>query len=153
MTLTGVELFSGTTGADGTFTRLARLTPGQAALVARYAPQAGGTTAGTTPFVDVAGQLVAVTSGFSPALLAGQSQAQIAGVVAKPDDRVGPGGDGRPAHRAGGHRRGQPAVGRHLCGHRAAALGGVPVEGGPGRGRGPRTAGPRGVLPGLTRQG
>ena len=84
VTLTGVELFSATTGADGTFTRLARLTPAQAALVARYAPEAGGITAGTTPFVDVAGQLVAVTSGFSPALLAGQSQAQIAGVVAKP---------------------------------------------------------------------
>ena len=68
VTLTGVELFSGTTAADGTFTRLARLTPSQAALVATYAPQAGGTTAGTMPFVDVAGQLVAVTSGFSPAL-------------------------------------------------------------------------------------
>ena len=97
--LTGVELFSGTSGADGTFTRLARLTPGQAALVARYAPQAGGITAGTTPFVDVAGQLVAVTSGFSPALLAGQSQAQIAGVVAKPT--TGSGSAATPAPPTG----------------------------------------------------
>lgn len=84
VTLTGVELFSDTTGPDGAFTRLARLTPAQAAVVARYAPRAGGVSAGTAPFVDVAGQLVAVTSGFSPALLAGQSQAQIADEIAKP---------------------------------------------------------------------
>ena len=82
--LTGIELYSGTTGPDGTFTRLARLTAGQAALVARYAPQVGGVAAGTPPFVDVAGRLVAVTSGFSPALLIGLSQAQIAGDVASP---------------------------------------------------------------------
>ena len=99
VTLTGVELFSDTTGADGTFTRLARLTPGQAALVARYAPGAGGIPAGTAPFVDVAGQLVAVTSGFSPALLAGQSQAQIAGVVAKPT--TGSGSAGTPVPPTG----------------------------------------------------
>jgi hypothetical protein len=84
VTLTGVELYSATTGPDGTFTRLARLSAGQAALVARYAPQAGGVAAGTAPFVDVAGRLVAVTSGFSPALLIGLSQAQIAGDVADP---------------------------------------------------------------------
>jgi hypothetical protein len=84
VTLTGVELYSGTTGPDGTFTRLARLSSGQAALLARYAPRGGAEPAGTAPFVDVAGRLVAVTSGFSPALLAGQSQAQIAGEVAKP---------------------------------------------------------------------
>lgn len=84
VTLTGVELYSGTTGADGAFTRLARLSPGQAGLVARYAPQAGGVVAGTAPFVDVAGRLIAVTSGFSPALLSGLSQAQIADQIANP---------------------------------------------------------------------
>ena len=84
LTLTGVELFSDTTGPDGTFTRLARLTPAQAALVARYASPSGAVPGGTAPFVDVAGQMVAVTSGFSPALLAGQSQAQIAAEVASP---------------------------------------------------------------------
>ena len=52
--------------------------------MARYLPQAGRIPAGTVPFVDVAGQLVAVTSGFSPSLLAGLSQAQIAAVVADP---------------------------------------------------------------------
>ncbi len=84
VTLTGVELYSDTTGPDGTFTRLARLTPTQAALVARYLPPADRVAAGTVPFVDVAGRLVADTSGFSPALLAGQSQAQIAASVAEP---------------------------------------------------------------------
>lgn len=92
--LTGVELYSGTTGADGTFTRLSRLTPAQAGLVARNSPQAGGGVAGTTPFVDVAGRLVAVTSGFSPALLAGLSQAQIADQIANPTPPVKGSGSG-----------------------------------------------------------
>ena len=84
VTLTGVELYSDTVGPNGAYTRLARLTPSQSALVARYLPQADQAPAGTVPFVDVAGQLVAVTSGFSPSLLAGLSQAQIASVVADP---------------------------------------------------------------------
>lgn len=84
VTLTGVELYSNTSGPNGTFTRLARLTPAQSALVARYAPSSGGVPVGTGPFVDVAGRLVALTSGFSPALLAGMSQAQIAGAIAQP---------------------------------------------------------------------
>ena len=101
LTLTGVELYSDTIGPDGTYTRLARLTPAQATLVARYAPQAGGTTAGTAPFVDVAGRLVAVTSGFSPALLAGQSQAQIANEVATPATGSGTPGSGTTAPPTG----------------------------------------------------
>jgi len=97
VTLTGVELYSDTTGPDGTFTRLARLTPSQAALVARYSPQGDGVTTGSSPFVDVAGRLIAVTSGFSPALLAGQSQSQIAGEIARPTPLVvGSGGTTPP---------------------------------------------------------
>lgn len=83
ITFTGVELFSDEVGADGTFIRIDRLTPAQAGLVARYR----GTddpAQGTTPFVDVGGRLVTTTSAFSPALLAGQSQSQIAGEVADP---------------------------------------------------------------------
>jgi len=82
--LTGVELFSDQAGPDGTFRRLARLTPAQATVVARTAPLAGGLSAGGTPFLDVAGRLATTTSGFSPALLAGQSQAQIADAAASP---------------------------------------------------------------------
>lgn len=81
VTFTGVELYSDQIGADGRFIRIATLTPGQAALVARYG--AGGAPV-TAPFVDVAGRLVTTTSAFSPALLAGKSQSQIAGEVAEP---------------------------------------------------------------------
>jgi hypothetical protein len=82
--LTGVELFSDQAGPNGAFRRLARLTPAQAALVARTAPLAGGLSAGGTPFLDVAGRIATTTAGFSPALLAGESQAQIAAAVASP---------------------------------------------------------------------
>ena len=82
--LTGVELYSDQTGPNGAFQRLTRLTPAQAAVVARTAPQVGGLSAGGVPFLDVAGRLATATSGCSPALLAGQSQAQIAAAVADP---------------------------------------------------------------------
>ena len=78
---TGVELYSDQIGADGRFIRIATLTPGQAAQVARYGATGVPITA---PFVDVAGRLVTTTSAFSPALLAGKSQSQIAGEVAEP---------------------------------------------------------------------
>ena len=93
VTLTGVELFSNTSGPDGTFTRLARLTPAQSVLVNRYTA-AGGDPTGASPFVDVAGRLVALTSGFSPVLLAGQSQSQIAGAVTRPPPPSPPGSTG-----------------------------------------------------------
>lgn len=83
ITFTGVELYSDEVGADGTFIRIARLTPSQAALVARYRG-AGASTTGAAPFVDVGGRLVTTTSAFSPALLAGQSQVQIAAEVVDP---------------------------------------------------------------------
>ena len=94
VTLTGVELFSDQTGPDGAFRRLARLTPAQAAVVARTAPSAGGLSAGGTPFLDVAGRLATTTSGFSPALLAGQSQAQIADAAASPTPAAAADGTG-----------------------------------------------------------
>ena len=82
--LTGVELYSDQAGPNGAFQRLARLTPAQAAVVARTAPRAGGLSPGGIPFLDIGGRLATTTSGFSPALLAGQSQAQIAAAVAEP---------------------------------------------------------------------
>lgn len=84
LTFGGVELYSDQIGADGTFIRIATLTPSQSALVARYAGTGGSAADGTAPFVDIGGRLVTTTSAFSPALLAGQSQSQIAGDVAKP---------------------------------------------------------------------
>ncbi len=84
LTFTGVELYSDQIGPDGTFIRIAELTPSQSALVARYGTPGGSTTSGTAPFVDIAGRMVTSTAAFSPALLAGQSQTQIAGEVADP---------------------------------------------------------------------
>jgi len=81
VTFVGVELYSDQIGADGKFIRIATLTPPQAALVARYPGSGVGTGDGTAPFVDVGGRLVTTTSAFSPALLVGQSQSQIAGAV------------------------------------------------------------------------
>jgi len=84
LAFTGVERYSAQVGADGKFTRIARLTSSQAALLAANPPAVSSSAIGAGPFVDIAGIMVATTSGFSPALLAGQSQAQIAGEVATP---------------------------------------------------------------------
>jgi hypothetical protein len=84
VTFVGVELYSDQVGPDGTFIRIATLTPSQSALVAHSAGSGSPTSTGTAPFVDIGGRLVTTTSAFSPALLAGQSQSQIAGEVAKP---------------------------------------------------------------------
>jgi thiol-disulfide isomerase/thioredoxin len=90
LTFVGVELYSDTLTAEGTFTRIAGLTPDQSALVARYG------TAGTTgavansPFVDIANVLVASTSGFSPVAITGQTQAAVAGDLAHADAPADP---------------------------------------------------------------
>lgn len=81
VTFSGVELYSDLIGADGAFTRIAGLTGAQQAIVAR-AGASGAITAGTAPFVDIGGQVATSTSAFTPALLAGQSQAQVADEVA-----------------------------------------------------------------------
>ncbi len=97
---TGIELYSDQVGADGAFTRITRLTPAQAALVARYGDSSAASGTGASPFVDVAGRLVATTSGFSPALLAGMSQAQIASALTAPPAASAPAGT-RPAPPVG----------------------------------------------------
>jgi hypothetical protein len=79
----GIELYSDTPDAHGVYTRIARLSPDEASLVARY----GGGKA--DPFVDIDNQTVASTSGFSPAVLVGQSQGQIAGELSQPATPTG----------------------------------------------------------------
>jgi hypothetical protein len=90
LTFTGIERYSDQVGADGSFTRVARLTSAQAALVAHYSCAGSPAATCTAPFVDIGGRMVATTSGFSPALLAGLSQAQIAGMVAQPPQSTSP---------------------------------------------------------------
>ncbi len=100
VSLTGIELYSDQLGADGTFTRIAHLTPAQAALVARYSPMARGGTAGSAPFVDIGNRMVTTTSAFSPALLVGQSQAQITDEVVHPDTQASGGSPPPPTGQA-----------------------------------------------------
>jgi Domain of unknown function (DUF929) len=84
VTFNGIELYSATTNAHGVYTRIARLSPAEAAVVARY-----GKAGRTQPFVDIDNETVATTSGFSPAVLVGQSQGQIAGDVSQPTTATG----------------------------------------------------------------
>jgi hypothetical protein len=79
---TGVELYSDAVNAQGTFSRIATLTPGQSALLARYDTVPGsGKGSGSYPFVDIGNTMVTSTSGFSPAVIVGQSQSAIAGAL------------------------------------------------------------------------
>ena len=86
---TGIELYSDQIGPDGSFTQTTSLSASQAAAVGRNS--AGRVPSGATiPFVDVGGRMVATTSAFSPALLTGQSQAQIASLAAQLPPRLDP---------------------------------------------------------------
>ncbi len=84
VTFQGVELYSSTTDAYGVFRRLTALTPAQQLLVQRYRAATG-----TQPFVDAGNQLVATTSGFSPAILVAQSQEAIAASLTAPQLPLG----------------------------------------------------------------
>jgi hypothetical protein len=90
VTLTGVELFSNGTDADGSFARIATLTPAQQSLVDRYRGTAPvGTLGSDYPFVDVGNILATATSAFSPTLLVHQSQAAIVGDLTQPQNPAG----------------------------------------------------------------
>ena len=87
VTFSGTELYSSAVNASGTFTRIAKLTPDQTALVARYGSTGAG--AGSFPFIDIGNRMVTTTSGFSPAVLVGQSQATVAGTLGQPGSPSG----------------------------------------------------------------
>ena len=90
VTLTGVELYSNGTEPDGTFARIAALTPDQQALVDRYRPSSPpGSLPGDFPFVDIGNTVATATSAFSPTLLVHQSQAAIAGDLAQAQTPAG----------------------------------------------------------------
>ena len=89
LSFTGVELYSDDVDTEGTFTRIASLTPVQAVTVARYGQRPGTTASpGTFPFVDIGNRMVTSTSGFSPAVLAKQSQGAVAAGLTQPTDPV-----------------------------------------------------------------
>jgi len=84
LAFSGVELYSDAVDDDGAFTRIARLSPAQSALVSRYgSPGPQGAAPGSLPFVDIGNQMATSTSGFSPAVILRQSQAAIAGELSQ----------------------------------------------------------------------
>lgn len=83
VTLTGVELYSNGTDADGVYTRIASLSAQQQALIDRYrSAGSSGTLPGSYPFVDIGNKMVTSAAAFSPALLMHLSQAAIVGDLA-----------------------------------------------------------------------
>jgi Domain of unknown function (DUF929) len=84
VSFTGVELYSTTVDAQGGYTKIASLSSGQAALVARDGPLSGSLGSSAMPFLDVANRMVSSTSGFSPAVLVGQSQSAIVNALGQP---------------------------------------------------------------------
>ena len=89
LSFTGVELYSDDVDTEGTFTRIATLTPAQAVTVAHYGQRPGTSASpGTFPFVDIGNRMVTSTSGFSPAVLVRQSQGGIASGLTQPTDPV-----------------------------------------------------------------
>jgi len=83
LTFDPVELFSNIPDSHGVYTRIATLTADQQAQVDRYGATGRG-PAGSFPFVDVGGRVVAATAGFSPASLSRLSQAGIVGDLDTP---------------------------------------------------------------------
>ena len=138
--------FSSQVGADGSSPRSPRLTPAQAALVARYRRRRPG-GGRHPPFVDIGGRMVVTTRDSAPPCSPGSRSRRSPPRCrrrrpprpTRQDRRQPPG-----PHGPGGGRRGQPVVRGDLCGHRAAARDGVPVEGRPRRRPGARARGPAG---------
>lgn len=84
LTFIGVELYSDVAAANGVFTKISSLTPGQQALVTHYqsaAQTSAGTGAapGSYPLVDIDNVMVSTTSGFSPAMILRLSRSTIIG--------------------------------------------------------------------------
>jgi Domain of unknown function (DUF929) len=84
VSFTGVELYSTTVDAQGGYAKIASLTPSEAALLARDGPPTGAVGSSGIPFVDVANRMASSTSGFSPAVLVGESQSAIATALDQP---------------------------------------------------------------------
>jgi hypothetical protein len=84
VSFTGVELYSTTVDAKGNYAKIASLTSGQASLLAHEGVGAQTNGSPSMPFVDIANRMVTSTSGFSPAVLVGQSQSAIVGALDQP---------------------------------------------------------------------
>jgi hypothetical protein len=88
LSFVGVELYSDELNPNGTYVRIASLTPQQSALVDRYGGAASRSTT-PIPFLDVANRMVTTTSAFSPGLLTRQSQADLVASLDMPQRAAG----------------------------------------------------------------
>jgi hypothetical protein len=88
LSFVGVELYSDELNPNGTYVRIASLTPQQSALVNRYGGAASRSTT-PIPFLDVDNRIVATTSAFSPGLLTRQSQADLVSSLDMPQRAAG----------------------------------------------------------------
>lgn len=94
LAFTGIEVYSDVAAADGAFTQIAVLTPGQRALMDRYGSArptglSGPMDSGSYPLVDIDNSLIAATSGFSPAAILGSSQSSIISSLHNGNSQVG----------------------------------------------------------------
>jgi hypothetical protein len=79
---------------NGQYAPLDRLTPAQQALVAKYNAPPYVTSGGSIPFVDIGGAYVISGASYSPAVLHGKTQLQIAAALAHPDSPIAQAVDG-----------------------------------------------------------
>jgi len=89
LTFQGVETQSNQKSGQG-YAPLQQLTAAQASLVQKYnaAPYVPSDSAGSIPFVDFANQAIISGASYSPQLLAGKSQAQVAAAIKDPTSDI-----------------------------------------------------------------
>ena len=89
LTFQGVETQSNKHSGQG-YAPLQQLTPAQASLLQKYnaAPYVPSDSAGSIPFVDFADQAVISGASYSPQVLAGKSQADVAAAIKDPTSDI-----------------------------------------------------------------
>jgi hypothetical protein len=89
VSFTGVETTTNQPQGNG-YAPLDTLSPADSALVSKYnaAPYVPASAAGSIPFLDIGGTYVSAGASYSPQLLAGKTQAQIAAALKDPKDPI-----------------------------------------------------------------
>ncbi len=104
LTFVAVEEYSDVTGSNGTYTRVAVLTPAEQAVFRRNDPRGipgGSPDLKTLPFVDIANRMVTSTSAFTPALLQNLSRNAVASALADPSASLAAPGSSTPPGTTG----------------------------------------------------
>lgn len=89
VSFTGVETTTNQPAGSG-YQPLDRLSPGDSALLQKYnaPPYVPASSAGSIPFLDIGGAFVEAGASYSPQLLAGKNQEQIAAALDDPHDPI-----------------------------------------------------------------